>query len=162
MLEKIKEHLGEILICIALATYIIGISNLTTLGSTTFTFCSYTGTTLLLTGVLTKTGVIPTRLKSRNGIFTILLFISALMVTTAILIFFMDIHLNVTYSSPRPMTTPPSNTHAGDYFDLPGPELYKLGGVNVNLYRPYIWLIQPLLILGGITFIIAIAIHLIP
>ncbi len=160
--ENLKELIGELSISTAIITYIIGLFSLTALGSPIFILCSYIGTTLLLTGILTKIGILPTKLKSRNGASVILLMISALTITSAVLVFFTDIRITYTQTTSRPMTTPPSNTNAVDYFDLPGPELYKLGGTNVTLRRPYIWLFHPLLIIGGLLFIIALAIQLIP
>lgn len=159
--EQLKERIADLTICTAIVIYVIGLCNLTALGSFIFIACSYLGTILLLIGMLTKIGMLPTKLKSKNGATVILLTISALTITSAILIFFIDIQITYTYSSSRPMTTPPSATYAGDFFDLPGPELYKLGGTNVTLRRPYTWLLQPLLIIGGLLFIAAVAIQFI-
>ena len=158
-LQLLKEHLEELTICLALANYIAGLLSLTRLGSPIFIFCNYIGTILLLSGVMTKVGMLPTQLRSKNAIAVTLLFISGLLLTTAVLTIFIDVEMAYKLSKVMPLTTPPSATNAGDYFDLPGPEVHVLGGPNLQLVRPYIWLFQPLLIASGILFIIAIAIE---
>jgi len=157
--QLLKEHFGELTICLALVNYMVGILSLTSLGSPIFIFCNYIGTILLLGGVMMKVGMLPTELKSKNAIAVTLLFISGLLLTTAVLTVFIDVEMVYKISRVVPITTPPSPGMGGDYFDLPGPEVHVLGGLDLHLLRPYIWLFQPLLIVSAILFIIAIAIE---
>jgi hypothetical protein len=154
-----KEHASEIIICTAILSYLAALLNLTIFGSPIFILCSYTGTTLILTGTLLKTGAFENKnIKNISAI--TLIFASAMLLSSAVVVLFIDIQMIWRISRIIPIASPPSATGGGDIFDLPGPEsLPGLGGLNLTLIRPYAWLSGPFIITAITLFFLAAAIE---
>lgn len=99
---------------------------------------------------MVKVGMLPAKLKSSRGLSSALLFTSALVFTTTVIVMFLDVRMIAKISTILPLTSP-----RGNYFDLPGPEQFTLGGLNVRFSRPYAWLFSPLFAIGAILAIVS-------
>jgi len=152
-----EEHGSDLVISVGFLLYMLGLLNLTLLGSLIFTLFSYLGTIFLVSGVLTKTEVLGKRMNLKNSVIAILIFTSCLLLTTALVVLFIDVKTTYTFSPLRAITAGPGPTYGSDYHDLTGPEaLPGLGGLNIELIRPLAWMFKPLFTAGIIVLIIAL------
>lgn len=130
---------GKILICFGLFFLTVGLSSLATFGSMIFMVCTYAGALAIVAGFLTKLGLFPERLKSKNVIIVVMLFASALFFVTGINVLFIDV-----------------KAHAQ-------PTRFAFTNANklcLTLIRPYAFFFLPLMEAGIITLIMAFAIAL--
>jgi hypothetical protein len=155
IVEVAKENMGEILLCMSFVFYMFGLLNLTAFGSPLFILFSYAGSISLTSGFLIKLELLPVKLISLRGLSTALIFASALLLTTALNVLFLDVDMILKIYKIFPITSP-----RGDVFDLPGPELYPIGGPQMKFIRPYDWLFSPCLAAGIILAIASLIIML--
>jgi hypothetical protein len=155
IVEVARENMGEILLCTSIVFYMLGLLNLTILGSPLFLVLSYAGSILLTSGSLIKLELLPKKLISLRGLSIALIFGSALLFTTAVNVMFLDVDMIIKIYKIFPISSP-----RGDVFDLPGPELYPTGGPKTTLIRPYAWLFSPCLTVGIILAIASLIIML--
>ncbi|MEM4713058.1 MAG: hypothetical protein QXQ61_00750 [Candidatus Bathyarchaeia archaeon] len=131
--------LGKILICLGLLFLTVGLLSLATFGSMTFVACTYAGAFAIVAGFLTKLGLFPERLRSRNAVTVVMLFASTLFFVTGINVLFIDV-----------------KAHAQ-------PTRFAFTNANklcLTLIRPYAFFFLPLMEAGIITLIMAFAITL--
>lgn len=128
-------------------SYWMGLLYLTAFGSPLFIVFSYVGTLFLVSGFLARTGVIPMRLVSRNGVVAVLLYASAFLFTSVPVSLFADISLQskVTHFLTN---LHPCHDFSGDY-------------VSMTVIRPYAWLAQPFLVVGAALFLVVIGIEVV-
>jgi hypothetical protein len=104
---------------------------------------------------LIKLELLPKKLISLRALSIALIFDSALFLTTAVNVMFLDVDMIIKIYKIFPITSP-----HGDVFDLPGPELYPIGGTKTTLIHPYAWLFSPCLTVGIILAIASLIIML--
>jgi hypothetical protein len=95
-------------------------------------------------------------LMSPRGLSSALLVASALFFATAIIVMFLDTRMIIEIYKIFPISSP-----RGDVFDLPGPEIYPIGGPHITLIRPYAWLFGPFLTIGTILAISSLLVTMI-
>lgn len=149
----LRENAGEILICIGVFFCIVGVLNVTMLESPWFILFSYIGSISLTCGILIILELLPAKIMSLRGLLSIFLLISALLFTTCVVVLFLDVEMTIKIYQIFPITSP-----RGDVFDVPGPELYPIGGPQTKLIRPFAWLFSPLLTMGIILTLASFAI----
>jgi hypothetical protein len=145
--DFLEENAGKILICSGLVSYIVGLLNLTSLGSPLFVLFSYVGTILFTSGFMVNFEIFPKKLKSWRTISSVLFFSSALLYTTAVLVLFLDVDMLIKIHRMVPI--------GGTAWEE-GPYQEPLGGPNIQFSRPYAWLFSPLLAIGTIFAIISL------
>lgn len=149
MSEYLREHVGEFLIGAALIVYIVGIFNLTTLGSPITVSCGFAGSFLLMTGIMSKLGLLSLNMSRRDATAVTLFFASSLLFTFAFLSLIIDVRMS--YSITNAPLLGFAGPGPGDYFETPG----RFFGFNFSFYRPYLWLLEPFVIVAIALFIIA-------
>ncbi|MEM3770432.1 MAG: hypothetical protein QXG76_04520 [Candidatus Bathyarchaeia archaeon] len=142
----LRENFGKVSICLSIIFYIAGLLDLTCLGSPFFVLFSYTGTILLTIGFMVTFEMFPAKLKSWRGISIVLLFASALVYTTAMIVLVLDVKIIAAISRVVPI---------GGTAWQEGPYQDPLGGVHLQLSRPYAWLFSPLLVMGTLFALVS-------
>ncbi len=153
-----EEHTGDLLLCCALAAYVMGLLNLSLFDTHVFVISSYLGTSMLIAGFLLKLGVLTTERRLNSILKIALTFASAIVLTTAMLSFMINTGVFVKFVKQTTLGLPSNPTNVGwdysAYWSTSAPE--PLDNLAFQVIRPYAWLMQPMLILGAILLVIVV------
>jgi hypothetical protein len=151
----LTERGCDVSIAAGLISYVIGTLNLNMFSAQIFILCCYIGTFLTMGGFLAKLGMFPTEMKSKRSLSFLLLFTSAMLFTTAVILPFVDLTMSAEWRRPLWIS---ENFH---YTDAMGNSVYAYrppSNVRFTVNQPYIWLIGPVIVVGAVLFVIAVII----
>jgi hypothetical protein len=153
-LEWLQDHCSDVLIGIGLLVGAMAILSMAENGSLAFVICTYSAVILVLTGVLSKLGLLASTSGPKQVVQLILFYSSLIIIATALVTVFTDVSVQYKIVKQTPIGAPMNPTNGGDAKSVPPAQM--IGGLIEMVTRPHSWMFFPLLIAGIALLSVAI------